>query len=48
MVGVPLYDGDGERSGSISVIATQKHVAGHAIPVHLRKELWNAFLMPKG
>jgi hypothetical protein len=48
MVGVPLYDGDGERSGSISVVATQKHVAGHAIPVHLRKGLGAAFLVQAG
>lgn len=48
MVGVPLYDGDGERSGSISVVAAQKDVAGHGIQVHLLKELGNAFLMQKG
>jgi len=48
MVGVPLYDGDGERYGSISVVAAQKHVAGHGIQVHLLKELGAAFLEHAG
>ncbi len=44
MVGVPLFNAKGARTGSISVIATQKHVAGHGIQVHLLKELGAAFL----
>lgn len=48
MVGVPLYDGDGERSGSIGVVATQTHMAERGIQVHLLKELGAAFLAQKG
>lgn len=44
MVGVPLFDDTGARTGSISVVATQKHVAGQGIQVHLLKELGTTFL----
>lgn len=48
LVGVPLHDGDGERSGSIGVVATQTHMAEHGIQVHLLKELGAAFLAQRG
>ncbi len=48
MVGVPLYDANGERSGSIGVVTTQTHVAQHGIRVHLLKELGTAFLAQAG
>ncbi len=44
MVGVPLFNDTGARTGSISVIATHKHVAAQGIQVHLLKELGAAFL----
>ncbi|MFN3450909.1 MAG: GAF domain-containing protein [Sphingorhabdus sp.] len=48
MVGVPLFNDEGLRTGSISVVAEQKHVAGHGIQVHLLKELGAAFLAQAG
>lgn len=48
MVGVPLFNDEGQRTGSISVVAEQKHVAGHGIQVHLLKELGAAFLAQAG
>lgn len=44
MVGVPLFNDEGQRTGSICIVATQKHVAGHGIKIHLLKELGSAFL----
>lgn len=44
MVGVPLYNAEGERAGSISVVASQKAVAGKGISIALLKTLGNQFV----
>lgn len=44
MVGLPLYDADGQRVGSISVVASQKDVAGRGIPIALLKKLGGQFV----
>ncbi len=44
MVGLPLYDADGQRAGSISVVASQKDVAGRGIPIALLKMLGSQFV----
>lgn len=44
MVGLPLYDADNRFTGSISVVASQKHVAGKGIPIALLKMLGTQFV----
>lgn len=44
MVGLPLYDADNRFTGSVSVVASQKHVAGKGIPIALLKMLGNQFV----
>lgn len=44
MVGLPLHDGQGALVGSISVVASQRAVAGMGIPITLLKMLGNQFV----
>lgn len=44
MVGLPLYDNEGQRVGSISVVASQKDVAARGIPIAMLKKLGCQFV----